>query len=72
MSKLFFEVFPTLNLNGDTKKLLEETEVTKIGMNQEKDRMRVYLFGPRLIYKKDISPDCIHRRSCLRHIETVF
>ena len=54
MSKLFFEVFPTLNLNGDTKKLLEETEVTKIGMNQEKDRMRVYLFGPRLIYKKNI------------------
>ena len=49
MSKLFFEVFPTLNVNGDTKKLLEETEVTKIGMNQEKDHMRVYLLGPRLI-----------------------
>ncbi|MGN0350466.1 MAG: PolC-type DNA polymerase III [Roseburia sp.] len=54
MSKLFFEVFPTLNVNGDTKKLLEETEVTKIGMNQEKDHMRVYLLGPRLIYKKNI------------------
>ncbi len=51
---MFFEVFPTLSLNGDTKKLLEETEVTKIGMNQEKDHMRVYLLGPRLIYKKNI------------------
>ena len=54
MSKFFFEVFPTLSIQGDTKKLLEETQVVKIGMNPEKTRIRVYLNGPRLIYKKNI------------------
>ena len=30
---MFFDVFPTLEVNGDMKKLLSETEVTKVGMN---------------------------------------
>lgn len=30
MTKMFFDVFPTLEVNGDMKKLLSETEV-KIG-----------------------------------------
>ncbi len=54
MAKLFFEVFPTLQLEGDIKKLLTETEVTKVGMNREKNHLRVYLLGTRLIHKKDI------------------
>lgn len=52
MSKMFFDVFPTLNVDGDLKKLLTETEVTKVGMNREKDHLRVYLLGTRLIHKK--------------------
>ena len=54
MAKLFFEVFPTLQLEGNIKKLLTETEVTKVGMNREKNHLRVYLLGARLIHKKDI------------------
>ena len=42
MTKMFFDVFPTLEVNGDMKKLLSETEVTRVGMNHEKDHP--YLF----------------------------
>ena len=52
---MFFDVFPTLEVNGDMKKLLSETEVTKVGMNHEKDHIRIYLNGTRLIHKKNIS-----------------
>ena len=51
---MFFDVFPTLEVNGDMKKLLSETEVTKVGMNHEKDHIRIYLNGKRLIHKKNI------------------
>ena len=37
MTKLFFDVFPTLEVAGDMKKLLSEMEVTKVGMNHDKD-----------------------------------
>ena len=36
------------------KKLLSETEVTRVGMNHEKDHIRIYLNGTRLIHKKNI------------------
>ncbi|MDD6058693.1 MAG: PolC-type DNA polymerase III, partial [Clostridiales bacterium] len=55
MSKLFFEVFPSLKVEEDMRRLLSETEVTKVGMNREKSRLRVYLLGNRLIYKKKIA-----------------
>ncbi len=54
MTKLFFEVFPSLELKGELKSLLSEAEVTKVGMNREKDRIRVYLNATRLIDKKNI------------------
>ena len=54
MPKLFFDVFPTLEVNGEMKKLLSEMEVTKVGMNREKDHLRVYLTGTRLIHKQNI------------------
>lgn len=54
MAKLFFDVFPTLEVEGNIKKLLTETEVTKVGMNHQKDHLRVYLLSTRLIHKKDI------------------
>ena len=55
MAKLFFDVFPTLEVSGDIKNLLAETEVTKVGMNHEKDHIRVYLLGSHLIHKKQIT-----------------
>lgn len=54
MTKLFFDVFPSLEVGGDMKKLLSETEVTRVGINHEKDHLRVYLKGTRLIHKKNI------------------
>ena len=54
MTKLFFDVFPSLQVDGDMKKLLTEVEVTKVGMNREKDHLRVYLNSTRLIHKNDI------------------
>ena len=55
MAKLFFDVFPTLEVSGDIKNLLAETEVTKVGMNHEKDHIRVYLLGSHLIHKNQIT-----------------
>ena len=54
MNKLFFDVFPTLTVEGDVKKLLAEAEVTKVGMNHEKDHIRIYLSSSRLIHKNKI------------------
>ena len=54
MSKLFFDVFPTLDVSGDMKKILSEMQVTKVGMNHERDHIRVYLLGNHLIHKKNI------------------
>ena len=54
MPKMFFDVFPTLDVNAEIKKLLTEMEVTKVGMNHEQTRLRVYLLGTHLIHKKNI------------------
>ena len=54
MNKLFFDVFPTIQVEGDMKKLLSETEVTRVSMNHEKDHIRIYLSGTRLIHKNNI------------------
>ena len=32
MAKRFFDVFPSLQVEGDMKNLLTETEVTKVGI----------------------------------------
>ncbi|MBO5373307.1 MAG: PolC-type DNA polymerase III [Lachnospiraceae bacterium] len=54
MSKLFFEVFPTLVVNEEMKKLLSEMEVTKVGANRTKTAIRIYLSGKHLIHKANI------------------
>ena len=54
MPKMFFDVFPTLDVNAEMKKLLTEMEVTKVGMNHEQTKLRVYLLGTHLIHKKNI------------------
>ena len=54
MTKLFFDVFPTLTVDGNLKKLLTETQVTKVGMNHDRTHLRVYLSSTRLIPKPDV------------------
>ena len=43
MSKQFFEVFPTLQLDKKMKTLLESTIVNRVTSNRAKDILRVYL-----------------------------
>ena len=54
MSKTFYEVFPTLEVEGELADLLQTTEITKISANHEHTHVRIYLHGQRLIYKKNI------------------
>ncbi|MBR3769952.1 MAG: PolC-type DNA polymerase III [Lachnospiraceae bacterium] len=54
MPKMFFDVFPALDVNAEMKKLLTDVEVTKVGMNHEQTKLRVYLLGTHLIHKKNI------------------
>ena len=43
MAKRFFEVFPTLKLNGELHNLMEETEVAKVTSNSSRTALKVYL-----------------------------
>ncbi|MDE6517715.1 MAG: PHP domain-containing protein, partial [Acetatifactor sp.] len=54
MAKPFFEVFPTLQLNGKVHDILEQTSVEKISATKRKDFLRIYLQSSRLIMKEDI------------------
>ena len=54
MSKAFFEVFPTLQLEEELKNLLQTTEVTKVSANHDKSHIRIYLLAERIIFKKNI------------------
>ncbi|MBM6686247.1 PolC-type DNA polymerase III [Faecalicatena contorta] len=54
MSKLFFEVFPTLKVNEEMKMLLGEVEVTKVASNSARDFIRVHIFSRHLIKKRRI------------------
>ena len=54
MAKLFFDVFPTLDVKEDLKKILSEMEVTRVGMNHGKDHIRIYVLGKHLIHKNQI------------------
>lgn len=54
MSKTFFEVFPTLNVEPEMKQLLETTEILKVSANHERNHIRIYLNTERLIFRKNI------------------
>ncbi|MDE5951096.1 MAG: PHP domain-containing protein, partial [Acetatifactor sp.] len=54
MAKPFFEVFPTLQLNGKVHDIMEQTTVEKISATKRKDFLRIYLCSSRLIMKEDI------------------
>lgn len=41
MSKLFFEVFPTLKADDKTRMLFESVEVTKVATTSARDFIRV-------------------------------
>ncbi len=54
MTKPFFEVFPTLKLNGSLKDKMEQTVVERVSATKRKDLLHIYLFSTRLILKEDI------------------
>ncbi len=54
MAKSFFEVFPTLKIDGALKDRLEQTEVERVSTSKQRDKLHIYLFSRRLILKEDI------------------
>ena len=54
MSKLFAEVFPTLELNNGLKTACADAEVIKISNTSSMDRLRIYLKTPHIIEKQDV------------------
>ena len=54
MSKLFAEVFPTLELNNGLKTVCADAEVIKISNTSSMDRLRIYLKTPHIIEKQDV------------------
>ena len=51
MSKAFFEVFPTLQLDGRKKTMLENTVIERVTSNARKNFLRVYLNSDHLLEK---------------------
>ncbi|MCR5100998.1 MAG: PolC-type DNA polymerase III [Butyrivibrio sp.] len=51
MAKAFFDVFPTLKLDEQTKEMMEETTVEKVATTKKQDFLRIYLSSDRLIDK---------------------
>ncbi len=54
MSKLFFEVFPSLKLEGTARDIMEQAQVERICATKRRDYLRIYLFSRRLIEKEII------------------
>ena len=54
MSKKFFEVFPTLKLNGGMQDLFEQVMVERVSATKRKDFLRIYISSDRLIQKADV------------------
>ncbi|HKM04698.1 MAG TPA: PolC-type DNA polymerase III [Lachnospiraceae bacterium] len=51
MAKLFFEVFPSMKLNGELRALFESVEVDRVSSTKRKDFVRVYIKSQNLIMK---------------------
>ena len=54
MAKAFFEVFPSLNIQGTLHGKLEQTQVERVSASKQRDRLHVYLYSTKLILKADI------------------
>ncbi len=52
MSKKFFDVFPTLKLDKDSKDLFEQVMVEKVTATKRKDFLRIYILSEHLIHKE--------------------
>ena len=52
MTKMFFDVFPTLKLNERMCTLFADVEVTKVSTNAGRDYLHVHLSSTHLIEKK--------------------
>ncbi len=51
MGKPFFEVFPSLSLENNTRDIMEQTLVEKISVSKNRDFLRIRLLSSRLILK---------------------
>ena len=54
MSKLFFEVFPTLKAEGDIRELFSDTAVVKVATNSARTFIKVHLESSHLIQKSRV------------------
>lgn len=54
MPKDFFEVFPTLKVNDNLKGLFSQAAVTRVTVTSSRDKMRIYLQSPRLLYWQSV------------------
>ncbi|MBR3607731.1 MAG: PolC-type DNA polymerase III [Lachnospiraceae bacterium] len=54
MSKTFFQVFPTLEVEKRIKRLLENTKVERVTSNRARDFLRIYLVSDYLVQKPDL------------------
>ena len=52
--KTFFDVFPTLKVDDDSKMLFQDVEVKKITTNSNRDFLHVHIFSGHLIQKRQI------------------
>ncbi|MDO5424712.1 MAG: PolC-type DNA polymerase III [Eubacteriales bacterium] len=52
--KLFFDVFPTLEIGESLRGLFGQAVVTKVSMTRAKDQLKVYLRSEKLIKKKSV------------------
>ncbi len=62
MGKQFFDVFPGLSLEGSTREIMEQTEVTKVSATKKQDFIRIYISSNKLIEKADI----LKTESCIK------
>ncbi len=54
MSKIFFEVFPTLKVGKKLEDLFKEVEVTKVATTSLKDRLKIHIKSRHLIFKNHV------------------
>jgi len=54
MEKHFFDIFPSLRVEGSLRALLEQATVSKVSITRKKDFLRIYLHSGKLIEKKHI------------------
>ena len=52
MEKEFLDVFRNLEVGEELRALLKEVAVTKIAVNPQKDRIRIYIRSRQWIHKK--------------------